>query len=157
MAEQSPDRERPTGAGERPSRLAAVGAAARGSDARFVVGVATVFAFSTGVIAVTGAIRPDSGIEVLAEFPFGATTSFCGLAPGIALLLAIEHGLPVARGRRWTALAASVLLATALASWLQVGASVALAQLESLPSSWGWARVISNQLNWLILVVVCIR
>ncbi len=154
MATQSPDGERPIGTSELPSWVAAAGTVARASDARFVVGVAAVFAFSTGVIHVTGAVRPDSGLAVLARFPFGAAAAFCGLAPGIALLLALERRLPVARAGRWTALAAGVLLAAALASSLQVGASIALRYFDSLPGAWDWAFVFSNQLNWLALVAV---
>lgn len=123
-------------------------------NAGFVLGLAALLAFSQGLLDTVNWI-PRVGIaELLARFARAATSAFCGVAPGIALLLSLERMLPAARSRRWVAVALDVLLAAALASSLQVGAAIALGSVRAPADADGWSFALSTQLVWLVLIAV---
>ena len=137
-------------AGTSGRREGSTGALAR--DLPFVLGVASLLAFSHGLLASVNSIPLLGSAELLGVFGRHAASAFFGIAPGLALLLVLERHLPAARVRRWGALAGSVLLAAASATTLQMTAAVILGLGNPPFSSWTWANVGSSELVWIALV-----
>ncbi|MDQ6829064.1 MAG: histidine kinase [Gemmatimonadota bacterium] len=121
-------------------------------DAPFVLRVASLLAFSYGLLGSVNSIPLLGVTELLGMFGRTAASAFFGIAPGLALLLVFERHLPSAWVRRWAALAGSVVLAAACATTLQIIAALALRVADPPLSVWDWAEVASSELVWIVLV-----
>lgn len=117
-----------------------------------LLGVASLLAFSYGLLSSVNSI-PRLGVgELFERFSRATASAFIGIGPGLALLLFLDGLLPTARVRRWLALAGGVFLAAAFATTLQVAAALLLDNLRLPVDAWDWARVGSGDLVWIFLV-----
>ena len=118
-----------------------------------MLGVAALLALSNGLLETVNSIPSRDLAALAASVARSGAGAFCGIAPGLALLLLLERGLLAPRGRRWAALAAGVVLLTALATVLHHGAAVALDDIApGEDAAWEWAGIASIQLVWIALV-----
>ncbi|HZW74390.1 MAG TPA: hypothetical protein VFF43_12625, partial [Caldimonas sp.] len=124
-------------------------------DASVALWLATLLAFSFGLQVSVNQMPVVERAELLWEFAVSTISVFCALAPAIAFLFVLERRLPTARRRRWPALVGGVLVATALASSLQVATGAAFGDDEVFGmDTFNWQLLIGNQLVWLALIAV---
>ena len=126
-------------------------AASFARDVRFLLGIAAMLAISYGLLATVNWIPLLGARELLAMFARASANCILSIAPGLALILAVERHLPAARTRRWLALGAGTVVAAALAATLEVAVAVAFGRISPV-TAWDWSEAGTRNLVWIALV-----